>query len=83
MVTNATGIILDDSDFYTYGAERTYLSTSDNNYKFNGKERDSESGLDNFVATRNSSSLGRFLTTLAGLRCADGHSILAVGLASR
>ncbi len=30
--------------------------------KFTGKERDSESGLDNFGARFNSSSLGRFMT---------------------
>ncbi len=33
-----------------------------NNYKFTGKERDPESGLDNFIARYNSSSLGRFMS---------------------
>ena len=33
-----------------------------NNYKFNGKERDTESGLDNFGARYDASSLGRFMT---------------------
>ena len=32
-------------------------------YKFTGKERDSESGLDNFGKRYDSSSLGRFMTT--------------------
>ena len=32
------------------------------NYKFTGKERDTESGLDNFGARYDSSNLGRFLT---------------------
>jgi RHS repeat-associated protein len=31
-------------------------------YKFTGKERDSESGLDNFEARYNSSSMGRFMS---------------------
>ena len=31
-------------------------------YKFTGKERDSESGLDNFGARYNASSMGRFMT---------------------
>ncbi len=31
-------------------------------YKFTGKERDSESGLDNFGARYNSSSMGRFMS---------------------
>jgi hypothetical protein len=35
-------------------------------YKFTGKERDSESGLDNFGARYNSSSMGRFTATLIG-----------------
>jgi RHS repeat-associated protein len=31
-------------------------------YKFTGKERDTESGLDNFGARYNASSLGRFMS---------------------
>jgi RHS repeat-associated protein len=31
-------------------------------HKFTGKERDGESGLDNFIARYNSSSLGRFMS---------------------
>jgi RHS repeat-associated protein len=31
-------------------------------YKFTGKERDSESGLDNFGARYDSSSMGRFMS---------------------
>ncbi len=31
-------------------------------YKFTGKERDTESGLDNFGKRYNASSLGRFMT---------------------
>ncbi len=31
-------------------------------HKFTGKERDSESGLDNFGARYNSSTMGRFMT---------------------
>ena len=41
-----------------------YTSGSDpNHYKFTGKERDSESGLDNFGARYYGSSLGRFMQT--------------------
>lgn len=60
VVTNSTGTIQDDSDFYPFGGERSYLSSSGNNYKFTGKERDAESGLDDFGARYLSSSLGRF-----------------------
>jgi len=61
IVTNATGTILDDSDFYPFGGERVITSSSGNTYKFTGKERDSESGLDNFGARYDSSSFGRFM----------------------
>ncbi len=63
VVTSATGAILDDSDFYPFGGERPAITPSGgNNYKFTGKQRDSESGLDNFVARYYSSSIGRFMT---------------------
>jgi len=43
--------------------ERAYVTNLTNqNYKFTGKERDVESGLDNFGARYDSSSLGRFMT---------------------
>jgi len=52
-----------DADFYPYGIERTpYTNTCSQNYKFTGKERDSESGLDNFGARYDSSQCGRFMT---------------------
>jgi RHS repeat-associated protein len=59
-LTGDTGI--DDSDFYPFGAERPISLSSGNSYKFTGKERDSESGLDNFGARYNSSSMGRFMS---------------------
>jgi len=62
VVTNSTGTVLDDSDFYPFGGERVLVSSSGNTYKFTGKERDSESGLDNFGARYNSSSFGRFMS---------------------
>jgi RHS repeat-associated protein len=62
VVTNSTGGILDDSDFYPFGGERPILSSSGNPYKFTSKERDLESGLDDFGARYYSSAIGRFLT---------------------
>jgi RHS repeat-associated protein len=47
------------------GGERPpYTNTcpTTNSYKFTGKERDTESGLDNFAARFDSSSVGRFLS---------------------
>lgn len=61
IVVNATGTILDDSDFYPFGGERVITSSSGNKFKFTGKERDDESGLDFFGARYYASSLGRFM----------------------
>jgi RHS repeat-associated protein len=61
VVTDSTGVIKNESDYMSYGAEIGITSTLPQNYKFNGKERDSESGLDEFGARYYSSSLGRFM----------------------
>src|SRR5205807_3820866 len=45
------------------GAEQNvYLNTCPQNYKFTGKERDTETGLDEFGARYYNSALGRFTT---------------------
>src|SRR5574337_530493 len=62
VVTDASGTVLDDSDFYPFGGERPVLSSSGNSYKFTGKERDPESGLDDFGARYYSSPQGRFVS---------------------
>ena len=64
VVTNSAGSVppLDDSDFYPFGGERVVTSSSGNTYKFTGKERDSESGLDNFGFRYLTSSMGRFMS---------------------
>jgi len=62
VVTSSAGAIQDDSDYFPYGGEIPYLNNLPQNYKFTGKERDSESGLDNFGARYDASSMGRFMT---------------------
>jgi RHS repeat-associated protein len=65
VVENATGTACEqDIDYYPYGGEQNdYCGTPvAQNYKFNGKERDAETGLDNFGARYNTSNLGRFMT---------------------
>src|SRR5262249_15221182 len=52
----------DISDYYPFGGERVVRANSTNRYKFTGKERDTESGLDNFGARYDSSSMGRFMS---------------------
>jgi RHS repeat-associated protein len=62
VVTNATGGNPEESDFYPFGGERVVTDAlPDQNYKFTGKERDTESGLDFFIARHYASNLGRFL----------------------
>lgn len=62
VVTNSSGIVCYDADFYPFGGERMYTSTCDPDYKFTGKERDPESDLDNFGARYDSSLYGRFMS---------------------
>ncbi len=63
VVASPTGVIENESDYLPYGTERVYSQTLANqNYKFTGKEWDSESGLENFGARFDSSNLGRFMT---------------------
>jgi RHS repeat-associated protein len=61
-----TPTIVECDDYYPYGETNTNVGTclaaSDTTLKFTGKERDSESGLDNFGARYNSSGMGRFMS---------------------
>jgi len=63
VVTGATGTILDDADFYSFGGERVVASSSGNTYKFTGKERDSESGNDYAIFRSYINRFGRFSST--------------------
>src|SRR5689334_13531364 len=49
-----------DADFDPFGGEHVVTNTCPQNYKFTGKERDTESNLDNFEARYYSSQFGRF-----------------------
>ena len=51
-----------DGDFYPFGGERIITNTCTQNYKFEGKERDAETGNDDFGARYYSSRLGRWLS---------------------
>lgn len=62
IITASDGTVCYDADTYPFGGERAYKDNCDSAYKFTGKERDPESGLDNFGARYNSSKYGRFMT---------------------
>jgi RHS repeat-associated protein len=61
IVTNPTGGIVEESDYVPYGGEVVITGGDPNHFKFNGKERDAESGLDQFGARYYSSGFGRFM----------------------
>jgi RHS repeat-associated protein len=51
-----------DADFYPFGGEHDIAITCSQNYKFEGKERDTETNNDDFGARYYSSRLGRWLS---------------------
>ena len=62
IVTDGYGDVENESDFSPYGEEIFITDTlSPQNYKFTGKERDAESGLDYFGFRHYAPSLGRFM----------------------
>lgn len=82
IITSATGTIQKSSVYYPYGGEIAVTGPSfANNYKFTGKERDAESGLDNFGARYYGSSLGRLTgpdsLEVANLKGALFHSLIS------
>ncbi len=62
VITDSAGNIKSESDFYPWGGELQFVNNDSNHYKFTGKERDSETGLDYFGARHYSNGLGRFIT---------------------
>jgi RHS repeat-associated protein len=61
VITDEVGGSREESDYYPYGGEIVISNTDPNRYKFTGKERDGESGLDYFIARHYSPASGRFL----------------------
>jgi RHS repeat-associated protein len=64
VMTTNTGTLCYDADFDPYGGEHPYTNncSSNNNYKFEGKERDTETGNDDFGARYYSNRFGRWLS---------------------
>lgn len=62
VITDAAGNVGEQYFYYPYGGMVAQIGSDSNHYKFTGKERDAESGLDNFGARYDSSNLGRFMT---------------------
>ncbi len=62
VIANEAGTIMEESQYFPFGAERAVLNGDTNPYKFTGKERDTETGLDYFGARYYASNMGRFMT---------------------
>jgi len=64
VVTNATGVMPPEQDieYHPYGEQQVYVDTLGQQYKFTGKEHDTETNDDYFGARYYSSTFGRFLT---------------------
>lgn len=61
MLSSGGGWPVSTDTFYPYGQE-FYTPADNNHYKFTGKERDQESGIDYFGARYYASTMGRFLS---------------------
>ena len=61
-LTTSTGSLCYDADFYPFGGEHQFTNSCPQNYKFTGKERDAETGNDDYDARYYSSAYGRFLS---------------------
>ncbi len=72
VVTNSIGGACYNADFGPYGKEQTYATTCSQNYKFTGKERDTETGNDYFGARFYENNLGRFSSV--DPKAASGHT---------
>jgi RHS repeat-associated protein len=62
VITDVTGNIKSESDYYPWGGELQFINGDSNHYKFTAHERDSETGLDYFGARYYANGLGRFIT---------------------
>src|SRR5215475_11519878 len=62
VITDSAGNIKAESDYYPWGGELQFVNNDSNHYKFTGKERDSETGLDYFGARYYSNGLGRWVS---------------------
>jgi RHS repeat-associated protein len=62
VITDSAGVIKAESDYYPWGGELQFVNNDSNDYKFTGKKRDLETGLDYFGARYYSNALGRFVS---------------------
>jgi RHS repeat-associated protein len=61
-IVGSSAVLQEQYYYYPYGGTQSQIGSDPNHYKFTGKERDSESSLDNFGARYYGFTMGRFLT---------------------
>jgi RHS repeat-associated protein len=62
VITDSAGVIKAESDYYPWGGELQFVNNDSNDYKFTGKKRDIETGLDYFGARYYSNGLERWVS---------------------
>ena len=62
VMTNVSGGVCESNDFLPFGESNGTSGSCSTTHEFTGKERDAESGLENFGARYNSSQYGRFMS---------------------
>jgi RHS repeat-associated protein len=62
VISDSSGVIKAESDYYPWGGELQFVYNDSNDYKFTGKKRDVETGLDYFGARYFSNGLGRWVS---------------------
>jgi RHS repeat-associated protein len=62
LITDSSGNIQEQADYYPYGGIAYTYGGDINHYKFTGKERDLETGLDNSGRRFYASTMGRWMT---------------------
>jgi RHS repeat-associated protein len=62
LLTRLDQTVRESDDYYPFGEQIPPTGGTAGTLKFTGKERDAESGLDNFGARYNASTVGRFMT---------------------
>ena len=62
VIASEAGAVEREQMYYPYGGERWSQGSDTNRYKFTGKERDTETGLDYFGARYYGSNMGRWMS---------------------
>jgi len=62
VITDSAGNLKSESDYFPWGGELQFTNSDSNHYKFTGKERDTETGLDRMGVRYYGNWIGRFAT---------------------